>query len=212
MDTLQWPDRPFQQLQNVSPQTFCWSQHHHFLLIYILTKMWYWNQLLKNAHSIKVLKLITNFFLSLFPFKKLAVGFSATTERKTRDSPSSASFTVPLQCLFCLWHQFQNSLTNCNPVTSPCKSLALLPCLTTQNSANPLHRGMSRAESLGIAPCSRVWHGPVNIYSHTGSCKDNTDGQAPSPKINISINQIFLTLVSWLFCCDFGIFPFQGGK
>lgn len=37
--------------------------------------MWYWNQLLKNANSIKALKLVNDFFLSLFLSRNCQLAF-----------------------------------------------------------------------------------------------------------------------------------------
>lgn len=147
MDTFQWPDRPFQQLQNVSPQTFSWSQHHHFLLIYLLTKTWYWNQLLRNANSIKVLKLVTSFFLSLVILRNCQLAFQPP--HQNNQGLSEFYFSLYLSSASSLCYINSKTLTNCSPVTSPCKSVALLPCLTTQNSASSLHKEREQCWVLG---------------------------------------------------------------
>lgn len=175
-----------------------------------LTKMWYWNQLLKNANSIKALKLVNDFFLSLFLSRNCQLAFQPHQNNQGLSKFSYCTSPVPLLSVTLI--PKVTSFINCNPVTSSCKSMALLPCLTTQNSANSLQREHEQCWVFGYHSLLPGLGQPINIYSHTGSCKDNADGQTPSTKISTSINQTFLNLLSCSFCCDLGDFSLKKGN
>lgn len=87
------------------------------------------------------------FFLSLVILRNCQLAFQPP--HQNNQGLSEFYFSLYLSSASSLCYINSKTLTNCSPVTSPCKSVALLPCLTTQNSASSLHKEREQCWVLG---------------------------------------------------------------